>query len=436
MTWLGYSARFTPKRLTVATQPTGATAGQALTTQPVVQILDGGGELCTSATNSVTATKHTGVTGTLSGTTSRAAVAGIATFTDLAMSAAESSVSLDFNASGLTGTQSSTFNVSSGGGSGTATRYYNSSEAGADGSNSDVLTSWDGYLGFGVYGDVEGYRSHGGGNPTPGGGGDLQVFTGAYNASQNLQYTQGLAESIFYQYRIPQNSGEWGPHGMDGPLVKAINWGSGAGYAFCHGSLAGSNSNFMADMDFVRGVNQFYVRLRRYFPSDYTFGGEKTLTINPPNWGGNAGIIWGGMGINIGGGQNTTGNLGFVLNGVDVLYNNLMTLQRNHVYEIQLYLNRSGSNGSHIVKLWCDDLGTPGALSLPSGNNQTIRLNRSDATIIPVTGSHTQFGNIWPECWSNPVSLAADPGSQYTNVIARELNGGTNGNSPILCRAA
>jgi hypothetical protein len=116
MTWLAYSARFTPKRLSITQQPSGAAAGVALTTQPVVQILDGGGELCQAATNSVTATKHSGVTGTLSGTTSKAAVAGVATFTDLAMSVGETGVSLDFAASGLTGATSSTFTVTGSGG--------------------------------------------------------------------------------------------------------------------------------------------------------------------------------------------------------------------------------------------------------------------------------------------------------------------------------
>lgn len=116
MAWLNYSARFTPKRLSVTQQPTGATAGIALTTQPVVQVLDGGGELCRSATNTVLAAKHSGVVGTLSGTTSKDAVAGVATFTDLQMSAAETGVSIDFTSSGLTTAQSSTFNVGGGGG--------------------------------------------------------------------------------------------------------------------------------------------------------------------------------------------------------------------------------------------------------------------------------------------------------------------------------
>lgn len=116
MTYLNYSARFTPKRLSVTQQPNGAVAGVPLTTQPIVQILDGGGELCRSATNSVVATKHSGVAGTLSGDTDKDAVAGVATFTDLQMSAAETGVTIDFGSSGLTGAQSSAFSVSSGGG--------------------------------------------------------------------------------------------------------------------------------------------------------------------------------------------------------------------------------------------------------------------------------------------------------------------------------
>lgn len=115
MTWLVYSHRFVKKRLVLTTQPSGATAGEAFTQQPVVRIVDGGGELCETATDTILVAKHSGVAGTLSGITSIAAVGGIATFTDLAMSAGESGVTLDFSASGLTGVTSDPFVVDSAG---------------------------------------------------------------------------------------------------------------------------------------------------------------------------------------------------------------------------------------------------------------------------------------------------------------------------------
>ncbi len=77
----------TAASLSVQTQPSGATSGSAFTTQPVVRILDNAGLVVTSgtgATLSVTAAIASG-TGTLSGTTTVAAVNGVATFTDLAL---------------------------------------------------------------------------------------------------------------------------------------------------------------------------------------------------------------------------------------------------------------------------------------------------------------------------------------------------------------
>ena len=64
----------------VTTQPVGNTSGSALATQPVVRIVDAAGNTITTSTASVTVTASGG---TLGGTTTVSAVAGIATFTDL-----------------------------------------------------------------------------------------------------------------------------------------------------------------------------------------------------------------------------------------------------------------------------------------------------------------------------------------------------------------
>ncbi len=72
--------------LAVVTQPAGAVSGAAFTTQPVVRVLDAQGNVVTTgagATIAVTVSRATG-TATLSGTTTVNAVAGVATFTDLA----------------------------------------------------------------------------------------------------------------------------------------------------------------------------------------------------------------------------------------------------------------------------------------------------------------------------------------------------------------
>ena len=74
----------------IQTQPAGATASVAFTTQPVVHILDNAGLIITSgagATAQVTVTVETGA-GAVSGTTTVTAANGVATFTDLVLSLA------------------------------------------------------------------------------------------------------------------------------------------------------------------------------------------------------------------------------------------------------------------------------------------------------------------------------------------------------------
>src|SRR6202030_4278637 len=72
-------------QLVYTTQPAGATAGSAFGTQPVVTVEDAFGNTVTSGADStinVTAAIQTGG-GTLTGTAIKAAVAGVATFTNL-----------------------------------------------------------------------------------------------------------------------------------------------------------------------------------------------------------------------------------------------------------------------------------------------------------------------------------------------------------------
>lgn len=150
MTWLGYSHKGVAKRLNVATQPAGATAGSPFTTQPVIELLDGASLPASSAGVSVAVAKHSGVVGTLSGTSPRVTASnGRATFTDLAMSAAESGVSLDFSASGLTGVTSAAFDVSPGG---VALDFFSDWRSGT-GSSSTIIRDggkWSSYEGNGL----------------------------------------------------------------------------------------------------------------------------------------------------------------------------------------------------------------------------------------------------------------------------------------------
>ena len=61
MTWLAYSHRFVAKRVVVTQQPGNAQAGVAFNQQPVVRLVDGGGEYCEVDGVTIIATKHSGV---------------------------------------------------------------------------------------------------------------------------------------------------------------------------------------------------------------------------------------------------------------------------------------------------------------------------------------------------------------------------------------
>jgi hypothetical protein len=82
-----FAYRFRPVRafsassaIAVTTQPVGSTSGATLATQPVVRIVDAAGNTVTHSNASVSVTASGG---TLGGTTTVAAVNGVATFTDL-----------------------------------------------------------------------------------------------------------------------------------------------------------------------------------------------------------------------------------------------------------------------------------------------------------------------------------------------------------------
>ncbi|MCK5108055.1 MAG: hypothetical protein KAR25_00015 [Methanosarcinales archaeon] len=93
-------------QLVFTVQPAGSVSGVALTTQPVVQVQDAHGNLDTTCTADVVAA--TDDAGTLAGTTSIAAVAGVATFTDLVYTATADpeTFQIDVASTGLTGATS------------------------------------------------------------------------------------------------------------------------------------------------------------------------------------------------------------------------------------------------------------------------------------------------------------------------------------------
>ena len=102
-------------RLSFFVEPSSATAGATLTPAIQIEVQDGFGNRVTTATNTVTvALAANPGGGTLSGTLSHAAVAGIATFNDLSVDTAAAGYRLSGSAAGLTPDTSAAFTISAG----------------------------------------------------------------------------------------------------------------------------------------------------------------------------------------------------------------------------------------------------------------------------------------------------------------------------------
>src|SRR5438309_9191098 len=98
--------------------PSTAVAGGVITPAVLVAIQDAQGNTVTSATTSITVAIGTNpASGTLSGTTTVAAVSGVATFSNLSLNPAGTGYTLTASATGLTGATSGTVAVSAAGGS-------------------------------------------------------------------------------------------------------------------------------------------------------------------------------------------------------------------------------------------------------------------------------------------------------------------------------
>ena len=101
--------------LAFATQPSNTAAGAAITPAVQVVVLDAGGNLVTTATNSVTMALGTNpVGGTLSGTVTVAASSGVAQFSNLNIDKTGTGYALQATAAGLTAAASLPFNIAAG----------------------------------------------------------------------------------------------------------------------------------------------------------------------------------------------------------------------------------------------------------------------------------------------------------------------------------
>src|SRR5206468_49483 len=99
-------------KLVFTVQPSTAAAGAAITPAMQVAVQDAQGNTVTTATTSITLAIGTNpASGTLAGTTTVAAVNGVATFSTLSLNTAGSGYTLTASATGLTGATSNAFNV-------------------------------------------------------------------------------------------------------------------------------------------------------------------------------------------------------------------------------------------------------------------------------------------------------------------------------------
>jgi adhesin/invasin len=140
VTFTGVAA--TPTRLVFGQQPTNEQAGTTISPAVTVRAVDGNGTTVTSFTGNVTMAIGTNPGGgTLSGTTTVAAMSGVATFGNLSINRTGSGYTLTAAASGMTGGTSVPFSITPGPASG-ATSMITASPTSvpADGSSSSTIT--------------------------------------------------------------------------------------------------------------------------------------------------------------------------------------------------------------------------------------------------------------------------------------------------------
>lgn len=101
-------------RLVIRTQPGGATVGQPLLVQPVVELQDARGAIATTSSAMVTIRVTDGTNTTMAGQTAVAAVAGMVTFSGLSLTGTAGSKSLEFSAPGLESAMSASIQLAPG----------------------------------------------------------------------------------------------------------------------------------------------------------------------------------------------------------------------------------------------------------------------------------------------------------------------------------
>jgi hypothetical protein len=230
-----------PQSLVVQAQPVGGLSGVTLSTQPEVKILDGTGAVASASTLAVTATIIAG-TGTLIGTMTVGAVAGVATFRNLQVTGSGNFVLTFSTTSPSMQVASATFAVEPV----TVTVAFQDDFESGDFSHTQNGVSWSSV----VYLDVTTNVSHSGTHAARFREGE-SVQPGGGNWSE-LRF-DGLANlpEVFMQYYLYLPSGSESPSvGPKAKILGTLNdkffrlWGGGdVGYTFGAGNTTNPFSN-------------------------------------------------------------------------------------------------------------------------------------------------------------------------------------------------
>jgi adhesin/invasin len=178
-------------KLIVTTQPAGATAGANLTTQPVVKIEDQFNNVVTSDSSTVTVNLQAG-SGSLQGTLSKAAVNGVATFTNLRSDNAADAKTLRFTDGALTLADANSFTVSPGALASFSFSLAGPQTNGVPFTGTNTLTALDAFgnvvTGFNAFGDNVTIAANGALST-----GSVSGLSGVNELTANADFLNGVA---------------------------------------------------------------------------------------------------------------------------------------------------------------------------------------------------------------------------------------------------
>src|SRR5437667_176154 len=196
----------TANKLAFSQQPSNTTAGQTITPAVTLQVQDANGNLVTTSTARITVAIGTNTGGgTLSGTKTVSAVAGVATFSGLSIDKAGTGYTLTASSSGLTGATSAAFNITAGSATKFVVTGYGTQTAGTG--NTLTITAEDAFgntdTGFGPNVNL----TFSGANPGPDPTSNLPTATNknnqpvAFGTGTPVTFTNGVTTTSMVLYK-------------------------------------------------------------------------------------------------------------------------------------------------------------------------------------------------------------------------------------------